>query len=178
MQSSSLVSALCLVLAGVAAAVPTSITNRATSSGVSLANVTLASGATVVGVTNNSLDHFFGIPYAAPPTGDLRFRPPQPLSNNTSDINATAPGMSCVQNVDPLPTLGSGSFFDNVTSQGEDCLNLNIIRPSLPPTNSSSNTTDLPVLVFIYGTMSLHFMLATANPCVFRRWRLQLRSDQ
>lgn len=79
-------------------------------------------------------DVFLGIPYAQPPLGPLRYRWPQSLNTSFQETrNATSYGYSCMQ---------YGSTF----SLSEDCLTLNIIRPSLP-----SPTKLLPVLVWVYG---------------------------
>ncbi|KAF5861087.1 hypothetical protein ETB97_000598 [Aspergillus alliaceus] len=102
---------------------------------------------TIYGVeVHDKVDAFLGIPYAKPPIGDLRFRPPEPLED-THDLsavrNATQFGPVCYQfryrNV-----LG-----DNVaptTPESEDCLTLNIFTP-----RPRSPSKLLPVLVWLYG---------------------------
>jgi para-nitrobenzyl esterase len=80
---------------------------------------------------------FRGIPYAAPPTGPLRWRPPQPAPAWQGVRDATAFGRDCPQ-PDYYPELrGAG--------QGEDCLTLNIW------TSARSDDAPLPVMVWIYG---------------------------
>ncbi|KAI0742345.1 extracellular triacylglycerol lipase precursor [Daedaleopsis nitida] len=79
------------------------------------------------------VDFFGGIPFAAPPLGDLRFAPP--VFNDTlptSEYNATAYGSPCLQ--------------FSVEGVSEDCLTLNVYRSS-----GISNTSALPVMVWIYG---------------------------
>ncbi|OJD34367.1 carboxylesterase family protein [Diplodia corticola] len=84
-------------------------------------------------------DVFLGIPFAQPPVGRLRFRWPQSLNTSFSEVrDANEYGHTCIQQ---KSTLG---ITDN---NDEDCLNLNIVRPS-GYTNTSS---PLPVLVWIYG---------------------------
>src|SRR5688500_11831510 len=63
---------------------------------------------------------FQGIPYAAAPVGDRRWRAPQPVTPWTQPRDATEPGSPCPQ----LP-----SSYADVTSVNEDCLALNVIAP-------------------------------------------------
>ncbi|KAL1634432.1 hypothetical protein SLS58_010673 [Diplodia intermedia] len=80
---------------------------------------------------------FLGIPFAQPPIGQLRFRWPQSLNTSFSEVrDATRYGHTCIQQ---KSTLG---ITDN---NDEDCLNLNIVRPS------GYTNTSLPVLIWIYG---------------------------
>lgn len=83
-------------------------------------------------------DHrtFQGIPYAAPPVGELRWRSPQPAAAWTGVRDATKPGPLCAQTGDHL---GSGSL-------SEDCLNLNVTTPA-----EVSPGKTLPVLVWVHG---------------------------
>ncbi|CAE6503840.1 unnamed protein product [Rhizoctonia solani] len=97
-----------------------------------------ASGLSYVGLRNVTAgqDYFLGIPFAQPPVGSLRFRPPIPWApSNTVEINATQYGASCEQ---------SGSIPSSNNTISEDCLTLNIWKP----TNVTGN---LPVMVYIYG---------------------------
>ncbi|MFI5863954.1 carboxylesterase/lipase family protein [Streptomyces sp. NPDC051546] len=64
---------------------------------------------------------FEGIPYAAPPTGPLRWRLPEPAARWAGVRDAGAPGARCVQ----LPAVGPGA-----PSGSEDCLFLNVTVPS------------------------------------------------
>lgn len=65
---------------------------------------------------------FEGIPYAAPPTGPLRWRLPEPAVRWDGVRDAGAPGARCVQ----LPAVGPGG-----PSGSEDCLFLNVTTPSV-----------------------------------------------
>ncbi|KAI1454000.1 alpha/beta-hydrolase [Annulohypoxylon moriforme] len=83
------------------------------------------------------VNYFLSIPYAKPPVGELRFAPPEPLSNSSYKvINATAPASSCWQ--------FSGGFFDETNTQSEDCLFLDVYVPTTPKSK-------LPVKVWLYG---------------------------
>lgn len=77
---------------------------------------------------------FQGVPYAAAPTGDLRFRPPEPPACWTEPVDATHYGPICPQ---VLP-LGA------VALQSEDCLSLNVWTPAL-------DGAARPVMVFVHG---------------------------
>jgi para-nitrobenzyl esterase len=82
---------------------------------------------------------FKGIPYAAPPTGDLRWQPPQPAAKWKRTFAAKDFGNHCVQSVS-YPDM---VFHDPGPS--EDCLNLNVWAPAKAKRGS------LPVMVWIYG---------------------------
>ncbi|MEO8778005.1 MAG: carboxylesterase family protein, partial [Rhodanobacter sp.] len=84
------------------------------------------------------LDEFQGIPYAAPPLGALRWRPPQPVSA-WNDVRQTKHfGPRCMQ----LPLFGDMVFRSHGMS--EDCLYLNVWKPA----HASGK---LPVLVYFFG---------------------------
>jgi para-nitrobenzyl esterase len=94
-----------------------------------------ANGA-VRGLTSGAVDEFLGIPYAAPPVGALRWRPPQPAANWSGVRDATQFARHCPQ----LPT----PFGQASTS--EDCLFLNVFTPSRQEAGSHH-----PVMVWIHG---------------------------
>ena len=91
--------------------------------------------ASVAGV---ALDEFQGIPYAAPPLGELRWKPPQPVAAWTAVRQARRFGPRCMQ----LPLFDDMVFRSNGMS--EDCLYLNVWKPA----HASGK---LPVLVYFYG---------------------------
>ncbi|KAL2916335.1 hypothetical protein HK105_204091 [Polyrhizophydium stewartii] len=91
---------------------------------------------------DGAISTFYAIPYAAPPVGKLRFRPPQPPAAFSGIFNATAMGGSCIQA--PGATTGGANYQGS-----EDCLNLNVFAPADAIANAA--TKRLPVVVFIFG---------------------------
>ncbi|HWR30797.1 MAG TPA: carboxylesterase family protein [Negativicutes bacterium] len=121
------VMALCLLccLCGAAMA--------ASESGVETAVVKLDSGM-ISGETDGDIHVFRGIPYAAPPVGELRWRPPQPPQPWIGIRASTQFGPSC-----PQPQESRSSVYS------EDCLYLNIWTPAPQP------QAKLPVMFWIHG---------------------------
>ena len=85
-------------------------------------------GGTVVGFQNGAGGHsWLGIPYAAAPTGDLRWRAPRPHAGWRDRLEALKAGSPCIQYGSPLGGVGEAG-----TRQGsEDCLFLNVYAPRL-----------------------------------------------
>ena len=95
------------------------------------------------GEVADGVDAFKGIPFAAPPVGDLRWRPPQPAAPWTGVRQATEFGASCMQGRGgPPPAAGAPA----VQAPSEDCLFLNVWRPA-----SATPGAKLPVMVWIHG---------------------------
>lgn len=94
-----------------------------------------ASGA-VQGKSHDGVDSFLGIPYAAPPVGALRWRPPQPAAHWGGTRIATHYGNRC-------PALAS---TNGPRSNTEDCLFINVQRPA-----GTTASAHLAVYVFIHG---------------------------
>ena len=97
---------------------------------------------TVLGLSEGNLDVYRGIPYAAPPVGDLRFRPPHQPQRWDGLLAADKFGPACIQ---PVRGAASGSIYANpaMTELSEDCLSLNIWAPE--------GAARAPVLVWIHG---------------------------
>src|SRR5256886_4198154 len=88
---------------------------------------------------DSGLRSFKGIPFAAPPVGELRWRPPQPVVNWSGVRKADQFAPRAMQ----LPLFGDMSFRSS--SMSEDCLYLNVWTP---PTSEQDH---LPVLAYFYG---------------------------
>lgn len=118
-------------------------------------SVTIKNG-TVVGSTNGIVDSFRGIPYAQPPVGDLRLRPARSITTSFGTITDNPLPRACPQfytqvNTGNLGTDAIGLLSDSplgqaVTDAGEDCLTLNVQRPS-----TATSSSKLPVVFWIYG---------------------------
>jgi para-nitrobenzyl esterase len=91
----------------------------------------------VQGLTKDGLAEFFGIPYAAPPVGNLRWRPPVAHAPWAGVLKATAFGPTCAQ-IENSP-------FSGPKSMSEDCLYVNIYAPA------SAAHKKLPVILWSHG---------------------------
>lgn len=91
------------------------------------------------GTDDSGILTFKGIPFAAPPLGDLRWKEPQPVTNWVGVRKADKFGPRAMQ----LPVFGDMGFRSDGMS--EDCLYLNVWTPYL------SAGQKLPVLVYFYG---------------------------
>lgn len=87
------------------------------------------------GTIQNGVNRFLGIPYAAPPVGELRWMPPQPPRSYGS-LEAKNYGSACPQ----VTTLGP---FAGPTSANEDCLFLNVFTTDVKASH--------PVIVWVHG---------------------------
>ena len=103
----------------------------------------------VRGADDGSITSWKGVRYAAPPTGDLRWRAPQPPEKWTEVADASALGRVCPQPVEPRIPIDLGA------PQGDDCLTLNIWASS----NVAAGDRK-PVMVWIHGGA---YVLGSAN---------------
>ena len=94
----------------------------------------------VVGTEEGPARIFRAIPYAAPPVGPLRWKPPQPPAPWTDDRAAAEDGPACVQTVYPGGRYNAGGYSGPVS---EDCLTLNVFAPV--------HASKAPVMVWIFG---------------------------
>ncbi|KAJ7096129.1 Alpha/Beta hydrolase protein [Mycena epipterygia] len=104
-------------------------------------SVTIKNG-TILGVDLPQIGQslFLGIPYAQPPVGDLRLRPPRSINSSFGTLDATAYGPHCWSRF--TTGFDDNSGFNN----SEDCLTLNVIRP-----DGVSEKFPVPVVVWIHG---------------------------
>ncbi|OJJ94625.1 hypothetical protein ASPACDRAFT_55720 [Aspergillus aculeatus ATCC 16872] len=100
---------------------------------------------TLLGVYNPHFaqDFFLGIPYALPPVGDLRYQHPQAVNESWAMKSATEYGPWCHSAPLNLPGFSQKGFLH---TESEDCLTLNVVRPS-----GVNECSKLPVLVWIHG---------------------------
>ncbi len=118
--------ALCAVLARPAAADPVVKTDRGP----------------VRGASSDGVDRFLGIPYAAPPVGQLRWKAPQPVTRWYQPRDATHFANHCPQVASPY----------GLPSTTEDCLYLNVFTPSDSHRDHGKDDWHrLPVMVWIHG---------------------------
>jgi para-nitrobenzyl esterase len=94
----------------------------------------------IIGVEHEHADVFRDIPYAAPPVGPLRWKPPQPVQPWTRPRLTAFPGPSC-----PQPMRADGAPNDGGANgrTSEDCLQLNVFAPK--------GAKKAPVMVWIHG---------------------------
>jgi para-nitrobenzyl esterase len=96
-------------------------------------------GGQVQGVSADGVVAFKGIPFAAPPVGELRWKKPQPVAAWSGTKQANAFAASCMQDAAML------RFTQAPAAASEDCLYLNVWTPA------KAASDKLPVMVWIYG---------------------------
>ena len=97
----------------------------------------------IVGFRRGMVRHYLGIPYAAPPVGDLRFMPPVPVAPWAGERDATRPGPCAPHRIKPFPGLDVVPLVGDGGTRGDDYLTLNVWAPV--------GAIARPVMVFIHG---------------------------
>jgi para-nitrobenzyl esterase len=105
--------------------------------------VTTESGA-ISGVSENGVTVYKGVPFAAPPVGDLRWRGPVPVARWTGTRRADSFAPACMQTGVSMPG-------ETPPAVSEDCLYLNIWTPADAKTETRPAPDLVPVIVWIYG---------------------------
>ncbi|KAI0484514.1 Alpha/Beta hydrolase protein [Xylariaceae sp. FL0804] len=110
---------------------------------------------TIVGSSLLGVETFGGIPFAEPPTGSLRLKPPVRLNSSLGTFDASGMGPACPQMyfsttgellTSVLGDLVDTPLFQTVSDETEDCLTMLVQRPAGTGANAS-----LPVLFWIFG---------------------------
>ena len=103
------------------------------------------SGGRVRGTSVDGIDRYLGVPYAAAPTGDLRFAMPAPHPGWSGERDATELGATAPQ----APYRGAiGTLLPTVIIEGDDYLNVNVWAPT--------GASGLPVMVWVHGGSFAH----------------------
>ena len=122
MEISALIIAACMAASAASAADPV---------------VEMPAGA-VRGLREADANIFRAIPYASPPLGELRWRPPAPMPRWSGVRKAQEVGVACMQ-----PAMAAGPYDRGPMAMNEDCLTLDVTAPA--------NARQLPVMVWIHG---------------------------
>ena len=107
----------------------------------------------IEGAVSGDVLSFKGVPYAAPPINNYRWRAPQPVMPWTGVREATAFGHDCMQKPE------ASDPAQPRTLPAEDCLVLNVWRPA-----AASRGEKLPVLVWIHGGA---YVIGGSSPAIY-----------
>jgi para-nitrobenzyl esterase len=131
-MATGIVTFACALLGGVLAVSPAAANESPAP------QVTIAQGR-LRGSAEPGIREFKGIPYAQPPVGARRWRPPAPPTHWAGTRDATAFGPSCLQ----PPVAATSVYADPPAAMSEDCLTLNVWAPD--------HAAKAPVIVWVHG---------------------------
>ena len=109
--------------------------------------VRVESGAVAGKQLDSGVRAYFGVPFAAPPVRDLRWREPQPVTPWQGVYMALRKQPECIQN---LRAHDINHYFGEEATS-EDCLYLNVWEPPAQPDGPGNTSPKYPVVVWIYG---------------------------
>ena len=104
--------------------------------------VVMVEGGRIRGSMHDGIVAYLGVPYAAPPVGNLRWMPPQPVKSWDAVRDATQYGSECVQGTFGPPPAGANAAPPRGS---EDCLYLNVWAPA------DAQGKQLPVMLWVHG---------------------------
>jgi para-nitrobenzyl esterase len=116
-----------------------------TSCSKDLADTARIDSGLISGTLDGNVRVYRGIPFAAPPVGDRRWRPPQPVAPWEGIRECIEFGSSCLYVPYPAGSLWTGPEWDDPAEQSEDCLHLNVWTAAASPEERR------PVMVWIHG---------------------------
>ena len=96
--------------------------------------------------TTRKLRAFRGIPYAKPPLGELRWRPPVPFGSWPGVRDAVHFGSPCIQ-----PRDGGWATIEDRSRAAEDCLYLNVVAPAAVEGTAAAASASYPVVVYLHA---------------------------
>jgi para-nitrobenzyl esterase len=139
-----------VVAAGLAACSGTDAKNTPSSSVNLDASLVSVADGSLRGSSADGYRSFLGVPYAAPPVGALRWKPPAPAVKWSGQRDATKAGAACPQGASIVSGGDSGSG-----STIEDCLFLNVYTPTAGTARrtltEAAGKGKLPVMVWVHG---------------------------
>jgi carboxylesterase type B len=129
---------------------PTNVVQRAAAP-----TVTIATG-NIVGTASSATEAFNGIPFALPPVGPLRLKPPVRLNSSLGTFDGSLAAAACPQFVSDtsandflstvLNVVADSPLFQKALKISEDCLSVSVFRPA-----GTKAGDKLPVLFWIFG---------------------------
>ncbi|KAG0695870.1 Alpha/Beta hydrolase protein [Suillus ampliporus] len=111
--------------------------------------------ATVTGIASGRVNMWLGIPFALPPTGNLRLQLPQLIPPYNTNYSAAAYGFSCPQQAMTIPSAPNlpaeviaylTTMITVTNPSSEDCLTLNVFAPA-----DATPESNLPVVAYVFG---------------------------